>query len=258
MFLLLSKLLDVLLSPLAWALLLGALALLLARRRPRGSRTLALGALALLYLFSVQPVSNALMYLTESGARSSYRPQHTYDAVIVLGGALEPGATRASGEVQLNAAAERVEKGFELLQGGHARQALLSGGAIDPGQPLEAEAMARLLTRWGISPSRLVLEAKSRNTRENALEAARVVQRERWGSLLLVTSAAHLPRAVGCFRAVGLQPDTLAVDVRAVPPTWGGLLTSSLPRAAHLNESELALRELAGRAVYRLRGYSAP
>ena len=125
-----------------------------------------------------------------------------------------------------------------------------------PGAPVEAETMARLLTGWGIAPERLVLEGRSRNTRENALEAAQVVARERWGSLLLVTSAAHLPRAQGAFAAVGLRPDTLAVDVRAVPPSLRGL--SPLPRAAHLLQSEAALHELAGRVVYRLRGYSVP
>jgi uncharacterized SAM-binding protein YcdF (DUF218 family) len=82
------------------------------------------------------------------------------------------------------------------------------------------------------------------------------VARERWGSLLLVTSAAHMARAAGCFRAVGLTPDTLPVDQRALPPAWDAW--SPLPRAVHLAQSELALRELAGRLVYRLRGYSVP
>ena len=258
MFLLLSKLLDVLLGPLAWGLGSGVLALLLCRRRPRAARGLALAALGSLYLFSLQPVANALMYAAEAGARSSFRPGRVYDAVIVLGGALEPDATEASGEVHLNAASERLLRGFELLQSGRARRALLSGGVIEPhpGAAVEAQAMAALLTRWGIAPARLVLEDRSRNTRENALEAARIVARERWDSLLLVTSAAHLPRAQGCFAAVGLRPDTLPVDVRALPPRLQAF--SPLPRAAHLAQSESALRELAGRLVYRLRGYSRP
>jgi uncharacterized SAM-binding protein YcdF (DUF218 family) len=248
----------VLLSPLAWGLALGALALLCARRAPRAAGRLGLGALGLLYVLSLQPVSNALMYAAEAGPRGSFRPGHVYDAVIVLGGALEPGATAASGEVQLNGASERLLRGYELLREGRARRALLSGGIVNafPGAPVEAETMARLLTRWGIAPERLVLEGRSRNTRENALEAAQVVARERWGSLLLVTSAAHLPRARGAFAAVGLRPDTLAVDVRAMPPSLHGL--SPLPRAAHLLQSEAALHELAGRLVYRLRGYSVP
>jgi uncharacterized SAM-binding protein YcdF (DUF218 family) len=249
----------VLLGPVAWSLGLGALALLLQRRgRARAAGWLGLAALGLLYLFSLQPVANGLTYLAEAGARSSFRADHVYDAVIVLGGALEPGATQASGEVQLNAASERLLRGFELLREGRARRALLSGGVVSPfpGAPVEAETMAALLTRWGIARERLVLEPRSRNTRENALEAAQLVARERWGSLLLLTSAAHLPRAAGAFRAVGLRPDTLAVDVRAVPPSWRALRL--LPRAAHLAQSEHALRELAGRLVYRVRGYSVP
>ncbi len=73
-------------------------------------------------------------------------------------------------------------------------------------------------------------------------------------SLLLVTSAFHLPRAAGCFRRVGLQPDLLPVDFRA--PGGTGLMQSLLPRARHLAATSDAIHELFGRLVYRLVGYS--
>ena len=72
-------------------------------------------------------------------------------------------------------------------------------------------------------------------------------------SLVLVTSAAHMPRALGCFHAVGLFPDAMPVDFRQVRGATG-----LVPQARHLESSVVALRELVGRVVYRAMKYSAP
>jgi len=115
--------------------------------------------------------------------------------------------------------------------------------------------LARQLESWGIAPDRLIIEDRSRNTRENAVESARILRERGWPRALLVTSAFHMPRALGCFRAVGLDVDTLAVDLRSdnTPKTLADLL----PRTKSLHTSAAALRELAGRVIYRLRGYTA-
>jgi hypothetical protein len=63
-----------------------------------------------------------------------------------------------------------------------------------------------------------------------------------------------MPRAVGCFRAVGLSPDTLPVDHRAV--NGAGSALGWIPRALVLSRSTDVLRELAGRVVYRALGYA--
>jgi hypothetical protein len=59
-------------------------------------------------------------------------------------------------------------------------------------------------------------------------------------------------RAEECFRAVGLQVDTLPVDYRTARTR------SVFPRAKHLADTEAALRELGGRVVYRALGYAEP
>ena len=61
-----------------------------------------------------------------------------------------------------------------------------------------------------------------------------------------------MPRAEGCFRAEGLEVDTLAVDYHGHPPRRG--LTRWQPRAGPLAQSTDMMRELIGRWVYRLRG----
>lgn len=258
MFLFLSKVLDLLLAPLSWALLLWLVAWGLRRRRERLSRVLSVLGGLVLYVFSIEPVAMGLMRATEAGAARTFRPGATYDAVIVLGGGLDPAATERTGVPEYNAAAERVLRGFELLREGRARQVLISGGSLDPRPEavVEADVLLRQLQQWGIPAERIVTEGRSRNTRENAVESARIIEERGWKSLLLVTSAAHMPRAAGCFTAVGLRPDLLPVDSRASNTPLGRM--SWLPRSGALNLSTDALRELAGRAVYRLRGWTAP
>lgn len=253
MFLLLSKILDWLLAPLSWSLLL-LLWAALSRGRPRRATALVGLAAAVLVVFSMEPVSTRLQRLGESGARSTYHPEVVYDAVVVLGGMIDAAATRASGEGELQDHGERVLRAFELVRAGRARAVLLSGGLLSPqpGDVPEADLLAARLARWGLPPAQVVVEGASRNTRENAIESARVAAGRGWKRLLVVTSALHLPRAMGCFRAVGLEPDALPVDRRAGDGRGQGWL----PRASALVDSTDVLRELAGRVVYRVAGYT--
>ncbi len=255
MFIILSKTLDLFLGPLTWVVLFIVAGMFL-RRRARLAIGLQVLGLAVLYVFSIEPVAGALIRATEAGVRATYRPDMVYDVVIVLGGGLDPDATEISGRPEYNAAGDRILRGYELLREGRARNVLISGGTLDtrPEAPIEAEVLARQLQQWGIEPGRIFTEGTSRNTRENALESQKIIEQQGWKTLLLVTSAAHMPRAYGCFAALGIRPDTFVADVRSPPgrrpPSW-------LPRAYHLSASSEALRELAGRWVYRRRGWTA-
>lgn len=254
MFLLLSKALDWFLAPLSWALVLAALAAL-ARGRPRLRAVLAGLAVAIVVLFSQERVANRLDRWVEGSAPTTYRADVVYDAVIVLGGMVDEDASRASGQVELDGHVERLLRGFELLRAGRARAVLLSGGIVDPnpGDQPEADRLAALLAGWGIPAAQIVTDAASRNTRENAIESSRIAAARGWRRLLLVTSAAHMARAVGCFRAVGLEPDTLPVDHNAAA---GAARFATLPRVHALVRSTDALHELFGRLVYRVLGYT--
>lgn len=255
MFIVLSKILDLFLGPLTWALLFIVVGIVV-RRRARLAIGLQVLGLGVLYLFSVEPVAAALMRRTEEGVVSTYRQDVVYDAVIVLGGGLDPDATERSGHPEYNAAGDRILRGYELVREGRARHVLISGGSLEtrPDAAVEAHVLAQQLRRWGVEPERIFTESQSRNTRENAVNSEKIIRQQRWKTLLLVTSAAHLPRAYGCFAALGIRPDIFVADVRAPgkrPPSW-------FPRAGHLSASTESLRELAGRWVYRMRGWTAP
>ncbi|MGO8993310.1 MAG: YdcF family protein [Polyangiaceae bacterium] len=255
MFYFLSKILDVLVTPIAWATALVVTGV--ARRAPtRRGRVLALLGVAVLVVFSLEPVSNALFRSLESEPLRTFRPGVTYDTVILLGGITDERAEATWGERAFNDNNERLLQTFDLLRTGAARTAIVSGGAASatiPPKLYEARVLVDQLVAWGIDPPRLVVEDKARNTHENAVFTAAIVRDRGWQSVLVVTSAFHMPRAYGCFRAEGLAVDTLPVDFRSYE-SHGPV--DPFPRADHLAESSAAIREWVGRAVYRVRGYS--
>lgn len=252
MFFMLSKLLDVALDPLWWAMgaLLAGLALI--KRRPRaGLAALALGT-AVLLLFSTPMVAQRLWFGLEHEPASSYRADVTYDTVVLLGGVVDPAGSTAA-EAAYGNNIERLLTVFELLRTDRAKTAILSGGYLSEGLPSEAAYLQRELVAWGIAPERLLLDERSKNTHENAVQTAALVSKHGFRTVLMVTSAFHMQRAKGCFNAVSLAVDTLPVDfrLRALERS-----SARLPRAEYLGESAQAVREYAGRLIYRMLGYS--
>lgn len=253
MFFILSKTLDVLLSPLSWALLVLLAGII--RRRSAIPLWAPLSAIGILLFFSAEPVSNALLQRVELSAERTERHGTTYDAVILLGGIVEDRSSRMSGMTSYNDHTERLLATFDLLRSGHATHAILSSGSAPDTIVPEARVLASQLEAWGIDRSKLLIEDRARNTRENAVFSKEIVDAHHFKRLLIVTSAAHMPRAVDCFRKVGLDVDTLPVDYHSYDPSQAR--GSWLPRADKLADSVAALRELSGRFVYRIVGYGS-
>ncbi len=253
MFYFLSKILDVLLTPLAWSVLLVATGIF-GGRSLRHSRWLSAGGLGVLLLFSLEPVSNALYRSLENPPLRTMRTGVTYDVVVLLGGVVDERVQATYGSRAFNDNNERLLETFDLLRKGAARYAIVSGGsAYASGRPTEAASLAKQLVAWGIDPGRVILEEHARNTYENAVYSSAIVRVRGWKSVVIVTSGFHMPRAQGCFRAVQLDVDALPVDFRSYSSEFSGEL---VPRAQYLEASSIAIREWSGRAIYRLRGYS--
>ena len=156
----------------------------------------------------------------------------------------------------LSEASDRVLRAARLFRAGKVAYVLAVGGNLPwlGGSVPEAEAMRDLLNEWGVPRDAVVTETSSRNTRENALLAAEIVRSRGWGRVLLVTSAAHMRRAVAAFRAVGLDvmPSPTDFQVRGSPPLD---MLDFLPDAGALSQTSAVMREVIGLWFYRWRGW---
>ncbi len=257
MFLLLSKLLAPLLYPLGVATVLWAAAAVLRwRGRTAGSRRALLGGVAVILAASNPMAADLLLGSLES--RYPPAPVEDYprvDAIVVLGGATQaPLPPRI--EVEVNGSFDRLLHGLRLLRAGKAPGLILSGGAIAwlTGSSLpEAARMARLAAEYGVEPGQLLLESRSRNTRENAVHTARLMGERGLKRVLLVTSARHMPRAAGVFRKAGVDFVPAPTDFRVAAKPFSPWRL--LPDVESLDASSRAVKEYAGLAVYRLRGW---
>ena len=254
MFYVLSKILDVLLSPLAWAMALCLYSV--PRKKPRkGQRWTALAAVVVLYVFSIEPVANALARALEAPPAKTAKDDVVYDAVVLLGGVVDDRATTTYGPPEYNDNVERLLVTYDLLREGRAKVAIISGGAVDSTRmdAVEANVLGKQLALWGIAEDRIILEDKAKNTRENAVFTAEIARARGLARLVVVTSAMHMPRALDCFRAVDLPVDALPVDYRSYDSHR--FASSWLPRPGFLAQSNAVLREIFGRYIYRVQGY---
>lgn len=221
------------------------------RRRGRGFRLIAVATAAFLIIAAL-PVGQWLAAPLERRFPAPELPPQV-DGIIVLGGAVEADVTRVHGQVALNEAADRLVEALALARRYPQAKLLVTGGDASllprADEKPEAEIMRDLLVQQGIDPARILVEGRSRNTIENAEfshDLARPQAEDVW---LLVTSALHMPRAVGCFRHVGWQVVPYPVDYRTASPMRLGFLLSE-----HLPLVDMAAKEWVGLVAYRLLG----
>ena len=252
-----DKLLWQLASPLGLSLTLCLLGLLLPAlgRRRWGLGTL-LVAVVWLGVWSLPAVSDALRQSLEG--RFAHLPVAELpvaEAAVVLGGAIDAGPPGWP-YPDLGPAADRVWQAARIFHAGKAKRLILSGGRLAwQGERLpEAQAMGRLLADLGVPAAALVLEERSRSTRENALYSAELIRALGIERVLLVTSALHMPRALASFRAAGVEAIPAPTDFEAMPQPAQALRW--LPDAGALAGSTRALKEYLGWWVYWWRGWA--
>ena len=257
MSLFLDKLLAIFVYPLGAALLFGSVALALSFTR---YRKLARFVLALTVIGLWIAATPLFSHWLVAQLEAQYPPQPIanlpeVDAVILLGGFLQqPLPSRLSPD--LTAAADRALEAVRLYKAGKAPRILVAAGTLfwQPAVAPEAELIADLLVELGVPRSDLVLETQSQNTHENAINAARIFAANGWATGLLVTSGAHMPRALAAFRRAGLNVAPAATDVDALTTDVGGVFRF-LPAADALERTTTAVKEIVGGLVYRSRGW---
>jgi uncharacterized SAM-binding protein YcdF (DUF218 family) len=235
-------------------LMLGAViagAILIATAWKRLGRRLLWGAIAALLICGLSPLGDLLIRpLEQRFAHADLERGGPIAGIIVLGGAEDSRAEGAPQVAGLNEAAERYTEAVILARRLPEVRLVFTGGsgALLRTQAPEAETAGRLFVALGIAKERLVLEQESRDTYQNAQFAARLLDPkpgERW---LLVTSAWHMPRAIGCFRRAGFAVEAWPADYRASVARFNDSFPDGLRRI------DFVVREYVGLLAYYLTG----
>lgn len=233
-------------SPLPWAVLVLLVLVPAWRRLPRGGRGVGVALEVALVILMTPLGAHLLVRAVESRmppAPACAAPLPHTVVVLSAGFAREPAS--ASDFAALQALGlHRLFTGVDLWRSIPGARLVISGG----GERIpEAVPMANLARQLGVPAADIVIEGSSRNTWENARDTAALapaIPRRIW----LVTSALHMPRALGAFRAWGFVPcawpsDRDAVGMRLV----AGLF---MPSGAAVDTSSRALHELLGAVDY--------
>lgn len=210
-----SKLLWFLVNPgnlLLIVLCLGV-ALLWAGWRKAGRWLVTLAAVAGLIL-AVVPVGKWLQRGLEDRFPQVTVLPATVDGIIIAGGAVDPVLTKDRGQISIGTAGERITEGAALASRYPDAKVIYTGGSgsLFFQELKEARAVTPLFRQLGVRPERLIFEDQSRNTYENAIFSKRIAQPKDGETWLLVTSAFHMPRTVGCFRQAGWKVIPYPVD----------------------------------------------
>ena len=250
MFFILSKIGWFLLQPLALIFLLvlfGFIALVLKRRRLSG--WLVGVALLLLGIAAFSPMGLLMTAVLEDRFPAPPLPD-TVAGIIVLGGALDTRVARYRGGYELNEAADRMTTGVALARRYPEARLVFTGGvaAILEADIAETLSAKEFFHDMGIADDRVILEGAARNTVENATFTKALVQPKLGEVWLLVTSAYHMPRSVGCFRTAGFSILPYPVDHRTPsgPANW----RPSSDTTRNLEKVHYAIREYLGLAAY--------
>lgn len=250
--------LQVLVLPPVSLLLLGLLAWLLVRRRPRSARALGLASLLGLWAIStpwaahllVQALTRPPPVLTSGQVAALANAPHT--AIVVLGGGRMALAAEYDGPDLALLTVERLRYAVWL-----ARQTQLplaySGGVGHgaSGGPPEAAVAQLALLRHGGPPLRWA-EQRSRDTNENAIETLALLRAEGIRRIVLVTHDFHQQRALAAFRRAAArsgQPLDLVAAPMGVRQAPAGRLADCLPNGSSLQRSTWALHEWLGRVA---------
>jgi uncharacterized SAM-binding protein YcdF (DUF218 family) len=254
MFFVLSKTLYYLVMPAVWLLAVALWAVF--TRSAARRKKLCIISLLLFFILGNEFLVNEVVALWErKGVPLENLSKEPYDVAIVLTGMTNPLA-EPKDRVHLTMAADRIMHTVWLYREGRIKNILITGGS---GSLLQEEPesirLRKLLNICQVPDSIITIETASRNTRENALFSAEILNKkfpkQRY---LLITSAFHSRRAEGCFAKAGVAFTPFPADFRSVPRSY------TIDRILLPSENAFArwkniIHEMVGYYTYKLMGY---
>jgi uncharacterized SAM-binding protein YcdF (DUF218 family) len=251
MFFILSKILSFLISP--TIIVLSLLIISLLTKVPSKRKRFLMMAIGLFLLFSNPIIINQLLKVWELKAATT--DPKSYDAVIVLGGFMSIDKTNNS--YSFGEGADRLTEGLILYKRGSIKKIILSGGSGSLVDDTRESVLAKafLVNNCGVPDSAILIDTASRNTYENAVESKKIMEAGNLKTAVMITSAWHMRRALGCFEKVGLNVAIHPTDHLYIEsPQFS--YDSFIPSTYNIIKWETLMHEIAGIIMYKIRGYN--
>ena len=229
------KILEMFLLPSVFVLVLILIGIILIFRKKRGKlgKILIILGILLYYLFSITPVADSIISPLEKQYQPVQKEElNKADKIVLLLGGKESDVLRAS----------------EVLRLYNLQSAIIISGR-DPLSPKieEAKEVKDFLVERGIPSENIILEDKSRTTKESAENLKNLVVEE---PFFLVTSAYHMPRSMESFQKMGANPIAAPADFK-IKESYN--ILDFFPNAENLRYVDLAFHEYFGILWYRLK-----
>lgn len=255
----LKKIISGFLFPLPLSLLVSftGLYILWFTARQKSGKILVSTGLIMLTLFSYSAVADRLLKPLER----QYNPLETQSVstipetesgirfIVVLGGGHITDPELPSISQISSHSLVRLVEGIRIHRRHPEAKLLLSGGNVFDPVP-EAVTMARVAEEMGVSENDIMLETRSKDTKDQAQFIKSIVGGERF---ILVTSASHMPRSMAMFRKLGMNPVPSSTGHR-VKGRHGITPYSFFPSLGNLEKSETAIYEYLGLTWSKIRG----
>ena len=261
MLFLLKKIISQFFTPttVCFEVMIAGLILLFFTRRQRAGKIVTAIGIGIFAFLSYSGVSRMLLSPLEHRYQPlflSATPNATNDAaasaarwIVVLGGGHTTDPKIPVTSQPSHASLVRTIEAVRLHRKIPGSKLIVSGGSVFEVHP-EAETMATLAQAIGVRPEDIVLESESMDTAEQVQRIKPIVGND---VFVLVTSAAHIPRAMALFAKFGMYPIPAPTDYGA-PDRQALSLGDFLPSPGSLVSADSALHEYLGIIWSRLRG----
>lgn len=252
MFFVLSKLLNVLFSPLMWVVILVVISFLL-RKKLRGQFQIL--AFILLLVFSNSFIFNVVSGLWDVNPVKAETLNRKHRTAVVLGGMATENVYNEL--PRFAQSADRLWQGLWLLKTGRVDTMVFTGGLgnlFDQQKP-EGQLLEEYMVDVELMDERIIIESSSRNTYENARNTAHWFEKQmREKNIVLVTSTFHVRRARACFVKQGFEVEVFPADPLSSirPLQWKDYI---VPSGEILTRWGILFREWVGFVMYKLNGY---
>jgi len=254
MFFIASKLLIGILNPFHWVII--GLLISLIIKSPRSKLQWRIAVIILFLFFGNRALINAVYIRIEPQPLAQDKIIQSYSFGILLGGGFAHLNPRFPDRIIFRDHINRLTESMELFQSGKIKKLILSGGdgSLSSKKELESQNILTFLLENNWPDSAILVESKSRNTYENARNVKHILDSlQVKESVLLITSALHMPRAQRCFAKQGIHFISYPADYRQRNQL--GLLGYLVPDISCFDEWQSIFKEWIGIIAYRMKGY---